>query len=51
MDALLLFLDALVSELKLIYYLEYTDRLLDRLDYLVAAVELDEIRKLPVSNF
>jgi len=44
MDALLLFLDTLVTELKLLYYLEYTDRLLNHLDYLDAVVSLSEIR-------
>jgi len=47
MDALLLFLDVLVAELTVSYLLEKSDKLLDYLDYLDAAVSLNEIRQSP----
>jgi hypothetical protein len=45
MDALLFALDRLVSELAFIYLLKKSDYLLDHLDYLDAAVLLNEIRQ------
>jgi hypothetical protein len=45
MDALLFALDRLVSELAFIYLLKKSDYLLDHLDYLDAAVSLNEIRQ------
>jgi hypothetical protein len=47
MDALLTLLDYLVSELEYHYLLKRADSLCDYLDYLDAAVSLNEIRQSP----
>jgi hypothetical protein len=44
MDVLLFALDCLVRELEYHYYLRKADSLIDYLDYLDAAVSLNEIR-------
>jgi len=47
MDALLTFLDYLVAELEYHYCMRKADSLIDYLDYLDAAVSLNEIRQSP----